>query len=513
MTLPEPWLELLGRLHPLVLHLPIGLLVGVIALELFTRLSRTRMTWGVRTMLVGLTAASGGAAALSGWLLGSGPDYGGELLFWHRWIGVALAAALGVAFIAAASAASVVYRGALASAVLLVFVAGHLGASITHGEDFVTDPLRVVLGLESDDTIEDDSVRVASSVPAIPDDVQSILNAHCLACHSDARRKGGLAMTSLAALREGGRSGTAISDAGAASSLLYQRITLPMAHDDHMPPVGKPQLSETQVALIAAWLNGAAAATTNVAQTIEESSPPLGAPPVEALAALQEALVHVEALGPDPARLYVDLGASAEGFDDADAERLLTPLRLYIVDLNAARSGMTDASAALIASMPNLEALDVTGVAWTDAGFAAFADHPSLTTLTICRTSIGDASAGVLAGLPRLSAAYVWGSALTDEGVASLRADRPGLVIETGEGLATEALESEGELVFGKPADGATVVASNDVCPVSGAPVDPKFTIVHDGKAIAFCCEVCVAKFWADPSAYVAPDAPDAAGG
>ena len=53
---------------------------------------------------------------------------------------------------------------------------------------------------------------------------------------------------------------------------------------------------------------------------------------------------------------------------------------------------------------------------------------------------------------------------------------------------------------------GAPVVASlspvNSMCPVSGKPIVAKYAIVHEGRVVAFCCEVCAGQFWADPSAF-----------
>lgn len=37
--------------------------------------------------------------------------------------------------------------------------------------------------------------------------------------------------------------------------------------------------------------------------------------------------------------------------------------------------------------------------------------------------------------------------------------------------------------------------AMNDICPVTGDTVDPKFTAKHEGRTIAFCCEHCLREF------------------
>ena len=49
-------------------------------------------------------------------------------------------------------------------------------------------------------------------------------------------------------------------------------------------------------------------------------------------------------------------------------------------------------------------------------------------------------------------------------------------------------------------ADGGPV---NQLCPVMvEEPVDPRFTLEHEGRTIGFCCEKCVAKFRSNPERY-----------
>jgi len=44
----------------------------------------------------------------------------------------------------------------------------------------------------------------------------------------------------------------------------------------------------------------------------------------------------------------------------------------------------------------------------------------------------------------------------------------------------------------------------NTKCPVNGEDVDPKITVVYDGKTIGFCCQDCVKSFNKNPDKYVA---------
>ena len=137
-------MALIGRLHPLILHFPIGLVLAAAAAELLAILTG-RERWravGVANLRAG--AASACLAAVAGWALTSAPFVEpSRLLEWHRWSGVAGAAAAMAA--AAASwrlrepsrARERVYQAALLGAAALIGIAAHLGGTLVWGTSFL----------------------------------------------------------------------------------------------------------------------------------------------------------------------------------------------------------------------------------------------------------------------------------------------------------------------------------------------------------------------------------------
>ena len=132
----------IGRLHPLLIHFPIALVMIAVAAE-----SAAVITGGGRwrALAVGnLRAAAGFAlvAAVAGWWLASAKEIeASTLLEWHRWLGTAGACAT----VAAAAttwcddARSLVvwmYRIALFGAGALVGLAGHLGGLLVWGVNY-----------------------------------------------------------------------------------------------------------------------------------------------------------------------------------------------------------------------------------------------------------------------------------------------------------------------------------------------------------------------------------------
>jgi hypothetical protein len=44
----------------------------------------------------------------------------------------------------------------------------------------------------------------------------------------------------------------------------------------------------------------------------------------------------------------------------------------------------------------------------------------------------------------------------------------------------------------------------NAFCPISGKPVNPTKTVLHEGALVGFCCDDCKAQFQKDPKPYLA---------
>jgi uncharacterized membrane protein len=137
-------MALIGRLHPLVVHFPIALILVAAAAELVA-MATHRPKWhtvAVANVRAGAVFAAGSAVA--GWLLASSRIVeASPSLEWHRWLGASAAiAAIGAAVATAGADDSSprllgVYRLTLFWAAALVGVAGHFGAVLVWGPDFL----------------------------------------------------------------------------------------------------------------------------------------------------------------------------------------------------------------------------------------------------------------------------------------------------------------------------------------------------------------------------------------
>jgi uncharacterized membrane protein len=133
----------IGRLHPLLIHFPIALALAAAFAEAAAAVTRDRRWRTVAFHNVRAAAMFGVAAAVAGWYLArDGAIESSSVLEWHRWVGLTAAGATLVAALAslridARPTAAAIYRIALFSAAALVAVAGHLGASLVWGANFL----------------------------------------------------------------------------------------------------------------------------------------------------------------------------------------------------------------------------------------------------------------------------------------------------------------------------------------------------------------------------------------
>lgn len=137
-------MALIGRLHPLLVHFPIGLLLAAAAAELVA-IHSGRAEWQALA-LANLRAGAGMGVltAVAGWGLVRAPFVEpSRLLAWHEWIGtVAAVGSLAAALLSAGGFARtrrglVLYRTALFGTAALVAVAGHLGGALVWGAGFL----------------------------------------------------------------------------------------------------------------------------------------------------------------------------------------------------------------------------------------------------------------------------------------------------------------------------------------------------------------------------------------
>ncbi|MFN3996240.1 c-type cytochrome domain-containing protein [Algoriphagus sp.] len=243
------WMQPIGRMHPLMLHFPIALLLLALLLEFF----RFRPEFKSQPFfqkfsgyLLLLSVLTGLVAAIMGLFLSQEEGYSGQMLDWHKWSGAGMVflATLIYAFRNSTWYQEKVSKIGIGLTTLSILLAGHFGASLTHGENFILEPI-----LSS-------KVQMVPFEEALVFDhlILPVLENKCNSCHNPSKSKGELNMTNFRALMKGGENGVVFVASKPEVSALLQRIHLPEDDDDHMPPSGKPQLTTEEIALLEQWI-------------------------------------------------------------------------------------------------------------------------------------------------------------------------------------------------------------------------------------------------------------------
>lgn len=263
---PMNFLVFLGRFHPLLLHFPIVLVLLTLIFEGLDLYQQSSQSKSVKLANISLfigplllvSVICTLVTVVGGFLLFRSGDYQGELVRQHLWGGVLLMIALNGATLfymqpglKTNQKIRTTYRGFLVLAGALVMVTSHLGGSLTHGQDFLTEHLPT-LKAEKPAPIEQ---KEPKDLLVFQDLILPILEDKCQNCHNQYKTKGGLIMTSYANLLKGGESEKPLLVANMpAESELYHRITLPNSDDDKMPPPEKAPVTQDEIELIKWWI-------------------------------------------------------------------------------------------------------------------------------------------------------------------------------------------------------------------------------------------------------------------
>jgi uncharacterized membrane protein len=136
-------MALIGRLHPLLVHFPIALILLAAAAEVFAVAMAARPWHVVAIACLRVGAISAVVAAAAGWLMARMPGVDpSATLEWHRWLGTLTAATAVMAVMVTTAgerpmATRWIQWMALLAAALCVAATGHLGGTLVWGADFL----------------------------------------------------------------------------------------------------------------------------------------------------------------------------------------------------------------------------------------------------------------------------------------------------------------------------------------------------------------------------------------
>ncbi len=477
---PSMWLQLAGRLHPVVVHFPIALLLTALLMETLQMLRRQPKpaATALTCLALGVIAA---ACAIGSGLANEAYESHGKALaaaidqhqLWGIITGSVGAAALVGGLLSRAlshKALRWVYFGSLMATGVLTAVTGHMGGSLVYGEGYLTS---VIWPEETPPTTlsaPDDTPPVSADIKNVTDqsdsdagvyyepDIRAIIAARCESCHGPSKQRGGLRLDHYAGLFGDDETLWVVQPFEPGRSEMLRRVSLPEGDDDAMPPKGD-RLNPEQITLIEQWIaQGAPDAPTHASaddrpgntrsepETAEssgdatlvvppamevdwasiKSSDPLKA--ADAISNLSERGAAARQIFRGSEAIDVNLSVSGKSINDDDLA-LLDGLEDTLVWLNLAGTSITDRGAQSLARFKQLRRLHLERTAIGDDGLNAIATLPHLEYLNLYGTSTTDAGLHALESLTALRELYLWQAAVTADGVVRFKSARPDVAV------------------------------------------------------------------------------------
>jgi len=434
------FLQVTGRMHPLLLHFPLVLIFVGIFLELLARQKHFQhpASKEITSYVIYLFAISAALTTLFGFFLYKEGSYLGEEIGLHKWTGTAVSL-LAVLLVWLKDKPSMIsYYITLGVTSVVLIVAGHLGSEVTHGKGFLTEPIR---NLRQSEIVE---IEHADSAIVFRDVIQPILNEKCLNCHNANRAKNDLILTDYQSILNGGETRDLIVAGKAEKSLLYKYITLPMSDSLHMPPKEKLQLDREEIKLIGWWINTGAVANQKYAklskvdsiETImlskfqpKEGVDLLDIPFVdqEEIKSLNNPYRTVQQISATKPYVAVFLG-SKKDFSAKDLTEL-KGVNKQVVSIDIGNSNVKDDDLKDLKQFPHVQKLHLQNIAIGDEGVKHLKDLPYLDVLNLSGTKVSGKTLEEVSGWKNLKKLYIYNTSVSQEMVESVRKTRPELEV------------------------------------------------------------------------------------
>jgi len=316
---PSSTVLFIGRFHPVLLHLPVGVLGLLCLFELICSTRRGEEKFGDASLLMLIVGSAGAVMAVfAGIMLSREGGYSGGNFSLHQTMGLIGTAGVLLALVVRLMAmrresAELLnaYRSVYFVSFGIMGLGAHFGGNMSHGGKFLTEhapewakvPMvgmeKWLLGFvekskegETEEKAPEppkivtptpkapEAVAKANTPPAVTPPqahastsgvdkllfqhvIQPIFVAKCNKCHGEEKQKGELRLDTFEFTMKGGEEGgdKNIVPGKPDDSITIQLISSAEDEDGHMPPEGKDQLTKEEASLIRWWIQQGASNT------------------------------------------------------------------------------------------------------------------------------------------------------------------------------------------------------------------------------------------------------------
>lgn len=426
------WLQPVGRLHPLILHFPIVVLIMAMVLEFFRfkeRFNTEKLYHNFTTYLWLTGALLAAITAIMGLFLSKEPGYEGATLQWHKWLGVSIVFVSTIIYWSRTAGwyNVTIARCGAGLVVVCIIVTGHFGADLTHGENFILAPVWHP---------EKEKVSINKAL-VFQDVIEPVFESKCISCHNPDKTKGGLMLIDEKSVLKGGKDGKLFVAGQPQLSLLLQRIHLPEGEKKHMPPSGKPQLTADELNLLYLWIKENAEFKKKVIDLPANDSLRVIAAtflkPAEEteeqydFAAADEKLIKklnnnyrvIYKIARESPALGVNI-YNKKNYQPKILEELVA-IKKQVVSLDLNKMPVKDAELKTIAQFENLRTLNLNFTDITGGSLKELASLKYLKTLSLTGTKLSPQVVSQIGKLKNLTKVSLWDTGLTDAEISELQ--------------------------------------------------------------------------------------------
>lgn len=443
-----------GRFHPLLVHLPIGILLFAALLEMLAIFKKSANIQLAIQIALLTGAISAGMAALSGYALSSAGGYDQQTLFWHQWLGISIAAISIIAWwvkhkklLNVAVYKVTISQWMVLCLMVLIGITGHLGGNLTHGSAYLTlympAPIKLIFSVSNELQSKPIVPSNLDSVVIYKHLVQPMLEAKCINCHNQDKAQGGLILTSEASILTGGKAGPAITPGDLKKSELIRRITLPHSSTKFMPINNLPPLSNVEVSILKWWVLKGADFTSKIGSVeVDEKEkyllsvylgidteavteivlPEVSAANPAALKELRNAGILAKLISENSNQLDVSFVMEQNVSPQKRQEQLekLLQVKEQVYWLDLSNCDLKNEDLMVLGQITNLSKLNLQKNNINDSGIIHLQGLKNLEYLNIYENPLSNNCIQVVQQLPALKKINLWKTQITKEGVAKL---------------------------------------------------------------------------------------------
>jgi uncharacterized membrane protein len=443
-------IEFVGHFHPLLVHLPIGILFISILFQFLSQREKYksfRQAIGL-SLFIGMLSAV--ASCITGYLLSNSGEYDGQTVSQHQWLGIATAIISIIAYYFYKKE-KIFLKWIMLLMGVLIIITGHLGGSLTHGSGYLTK------GLFGNDKTNSATLTkpIANAQEAVlySDIVQPILQSKCYSCHNENKQKGKLRFDAPNYILKGGEDGVILIAGKADESEMIKRALLSIDNESHMPPREKPQLTLQEIDILHWWISSGADFIKKVKEfpqndkikstllalqspTKNEVIITASIPEKHVNKATDSALQKLKALGVVIIPVaknnnYLSANFITANFTAKDLQ-LLESIKEQLIWLKVGNTKISDSGLASISKLTNLTKLYLENTVVTDIGITHLKTLSQLQYLNITRTKVSANGILQLKDLKNLQEIFLYKSLVTSNDFANLKTMFPTTTIDTG---------------------------------------------------------------------------------